>query len=326
MALFYSTGEDLNEGSVSTEEICPASGNAELMAASLVDLPGGTEIGSEESSISTPGESLGSENAELPPAKTGIEACQERSRDQTNKQSKDEITSQQEPPSPDMEAARLNQDSLTTAGIETAINPTPAHDRQIVGGLIKSGRQTPRTAGASCRLPPHLPKPRHWLCGHCLDGRQMSIRLDLFCASCGRRKDYYATEYWKTCTRTIYPRNIRMLNLGLLSHRNPEVRLQGVLSLRTSWMTGTRVQAYCNVSPHPSLIRKRPPLYRYSVFSRYQSIYRNGDANDHFTFLLFMPHTLNHTTTPRIPCCTPLADRASEEVCRRYRIGQVAVR
>ena len=195
MALPCSTGEDLDEGSVSTDEICPASGFAKLLAASLVDLPGGTEIGSEESSISTLGESLGSENAELPPAKTKIKACQERSRDQTNKQSKDKITSQQEPPSQDMEAAGLNQDSLTTAGIETAINPTPAHDRQIVGGLIKSGRQTPGTGGASCPLPPHLPKPRYWSCGHCLEGRQMSIRLDLFCASCGRRKDYYAREY-----------------------------------------------------------------------------------------------------------------------------------
>ena len=148
MALPCSTGEDSDEGSVSTDEICLASVNAELL----------------------------SENAELPPANAGIEACQERSLDQTNKQLTDEITSQQQPPSQDMEAARLNRDSFTTAGTETALKPTPAHDRQIVDELIKS-----RT-----RL-------RSWVCGHCDQG-PMSIKLDVMCPSCGRRKDYLAWE------------------------------------------------------------------------------------------------------------------------------------
>ena len=64
MALPCSTGEDSDEGSVSTDEICPVSGNAELLAATLVDLPGGTENCSDEKEnfVSTSQVSRGSTN------------------------------------------------------------------------------------------------------------------------------------------------------------------------------------------------------------------------------------------------------------------------
>lgn len=43
--------------------------------------------------------------------------------------------------------------------------------------------------------------------------------------------------------------------------------------------------------PHPSLTRKRHPVYGNSIFSEGQSVYRTGDVNDNFTDFPFEPGT-----------------------------------
>ena len=71
--------------------------------------------------------------------------------------------------------------------------PSSSHPHRQAKSSTMSSRRTRRS-----QAPPPPPPPRHrfWICGHCGEGG-MSIRFNSFClrSSCGRRKDYYATEY-----------------------------------------------------------------------------------------------------------------------------------
>ena len=194
MALPCDTVEDSDDSSIDTDQSSLVSETADSRA---VDLPDSTKEESEKSSISTV--KLGSENAELLAGETGTEAREEESHDQNDESSTDDVSNQSELISQKMEAVRLDQDSFVNAGSEAAHNQTLNHD-QLVERPIKSRWWQRKSAAPPPQPPPPAPPapppqtPRFWKCGNCSGGR-MSIRLDLFCVFCGRRKDYSAMEY-----------------------------------------------------------------------------------------------------------------------------------
>ena len=164
MALPRSVEEDSDGRSNSTDQISSVSENAELLATNIVDLPPDTEEDWDEgsgSSISTLKGSLHAEDSELRPVESAAEADGERKLQPVEGTAK---TGGEIKPQPIESAAKARR--------ERKLPPPPPP-------------------------PPPPPKPRNWVCGHCGMG-SMSIENDLHCldfASCGKRKDSYATEY-----------------------------------------------------------------------------------------------------------------------------------
>ena len=176
MALPRNIEEDSDRSSDSTDQISLESGNPELLATNIVDLPPDTREDRDEgseSSISTLKGSLDAHDAELQPVESAPEASEER---------------------------KLQP-------VESAAKAGPEKKLQPVGSAAEAGGErklqpVESAANAWGRRqhhpppPPPPPKRKYWICGHCSEGG-MTIALNPCCIapSCGRPKDYFAREY-----------------------------------------------------------------------------------------------------------------------------------
>ena len=167
MALPRSIEEDSDGSSDSTDQVSLVSENPGLPATDMVDLPLNTKEEWDKRFKSLIGgtikDSLNAEGSELQPVESAAEAGGE-------------------------EKLQPVKSAAEAGGGEKLQPVESAAKTGGGGGLHYSNYTRPRPYGSS---------RRHWKCSHCGMGG-MSTRFDPYClnsTTCGRRKDYYATEY-----------------------------------------------------------------------------------------------------------------------------------
>ena len=190
MALPRNIEEDSDRSSDSTDQISLESGNPELLATNIVDLPPDTREDRDEgseSSISTLKGSLDAHDAELQPVESAPEAGEER-----------KLQPVESAPEAGEERKLQPVESAAQAGRQRKLQPVESAaeaggERKLhSSGSPKSGRYSLRPPP----LPRPPPRPAFWICGNCGLGG-MSIVYNACCTapSCGRPKDWSAREY-----------------------------------------------------------------------------------------------------------------------------------